>query len=356
MATIVAPCYATREEVKSALDVKLTSRSDAQVDRAIASVSDDIEGFLHRKFYPYDDTRYVDWPNWQYAYPWRIWLDSSELADVTVNVPIVKSGGNVIPNADIFWGHPRDNPPFTYFELNRSKSDSFGQGDTPQRDVSITGTFGYWLKTAPAGALAGAVSSTTATSFTSTDSVAAGVGDWVVIDTERMLVTQKTMISTGQTQQSGATTASVADVALGVSDGTKFTVGETLLLDNERMLITDIAGNALTVKRAWDGTVLATHSGATIYAPRSYTVTRGALGTTAATHSNAAPISVGVPPALVKQLAIAEAENYVLQEQGGYARTKGSGQNAAGGFGYSLDSLRDRALTRYGRKHRTRVV
>lgn len=356
MATIVAPCYATREEVKSALDVKLTSRTDAQVDRAISSVSDDIEGFLHRKFYPYDDTRYVDWPNWQYAYPWRIWLDGAELADVTVNVPIVKSGGNLIANADIFWGHPRDTPPFTYFELNRSSNTSFGQGDTPQRDVSIQGTFGYWLKTAPAGALAGAVSSTTATSFTSTDSVAAGVGDWIVIDTERMIVTNKTMASTGQTQQSGITTASVADVALGVTDGTKFAIGEVLLLDSERMLIVDIAGNTLTVKRAWDGTVLATHSGATIYAARQYTVTRGALGTTAATHLNAAPISVGVSPALVKQLAIAESINYVLQEQGGYARTQGNGASSAANIGMSLDALRDRVLTRYGRKHRTRVV
>lgn len=60
--TISTPCYATREEVKSALDIKQTARNNDQVDRAIDSASRAVEGLLHRVFYPTFDTRYVDWP------------------------------------------------------------------------------------------------------------------------------------------------------------------------------------------------------------------------------------------------------------------------------------------------------
>ena len=79
-------------------------------------------------------------------------------------------------------------------------------------------------------------------------------------------------------------TAQQNNVTISAS-GSGFNVGEVILVDSERMLIVDIAGNYLTVKRAWDGSVLAIHStGADIYTLRLLTVTRGALGTTAGTH------------------------------------------------------------------------
>lgn len=357
--TITRPTYATREEVKAAADFKLTARNDTQVDEAIESASDSIEGLLHRHFYPQDDTRYVDWPNFQYAYPWRVWLDAAELADVTVNVPVITSGGNVIPAGHIFWGNPRYTPPYTYFELNRAYGDTLGQGDTPQRDVAITGTFGYWLKWAVAGALAAAVSDTTGTSITVTDSAAAGVGDVILLDSERMLLTDKAMASTGLTQQgAGVSTAQASDVALalGTGNGSKVAVGETLLLDSERMLIVDIAGDTATVKRAWDGTVLATHTSATIYAQRTWTVERGALGTTAATHSNAAAVSRHVTPGLVKSLAIGEALVEVRQRIGAYSESQGTGAAKQTNIGKGLDDLRARCLVRFGRTGRSRVV
>lgn len=354
---VTRPTYATREDVKKALDIKQTARNDAQIDQAIEAASDSVEGFLHRVFYPTLDTRYVDWPNFQYTYPWKVYLDAAELADITTVAPVVTSGGNVIPAGDILWGNPRYNPPFTYFELNRATSASLGQGSTPQRDVAITGLFGYWAKTAAAGALAAAVSDTTGTAVTVTNSTALGVGDTFLVDSERMLVADKTMVTTGQTQQgSGAGTASSSDVALGVTDGTKYFVGETLLLDSERMLVVDIAANTLTVKRAWDGSVLATHTGAAIYALRQLTVVRGALGTTAATHGNAAAVSRHVVPPLVKQLAIGEAEVDLVQQGGAYANSQGSGAAKQAGIGQGLDALRKRCYAAYGRKARSRVV
>lgn len=354
---ITTPCYCTREEVKAALDVKLTARSDAQVDRAIDSASRSIEGLLHRRFYSAIETNHWDWPNFQYAYPWRIWFDARELADITTNVPVVTSGGNVILAADVFWGPWNYSPPFTFMELDRSSSAAFGQGVTPQRDVAITGTFGYQDTFASAGALGAAMSDTTSTTAQVTNSTAVGVGDVVKVGSERMIVQGKAMVTTSQTQQgSGVGTASAADVTLAVTDGTKYFTGETLLLDSERMFVVDIAGNNLTVKRAWDGSVLATHSGATVYAPRTLTVTRGDLGSTAATHLISASVSVAVVPSLVKELAVGETLNSILQEQGGYARTQANGAGAQNNIGMSLDAIRKQALAHYGRKGRVRTI
>jgi hypothetical protein len=172
-----------------------------------------------------------------------------------------------------------------------------------------------------------------------------------------MLVTDRAMRDTGQSQQgAGCSTASNADVSLTVTDGTKYTAGETLLLDSERMLVVDIAGNVLTVKRAWDGSALATHSGAEVYAPRSLTVTRGALGTTAATHLNGAALSRWTYPGLVTELNIAEAINTFLQKTSGYARTVGEGDNQRNASGAGLADIRARAYAAHGRKARQRAV
>lgn len=355
--TISTPCYATREDVKYALDVKSTARNNQQVDRAIQGASRSVDGMMHRVFYPTIATKYVDWPNFQNAFPWRIWLDKAELADVTVNVPVLTSGGNVIPNADVFWGSPRYAPPFTYFELNRASNASFGQGNTPQRDVSITGTFGYSIDTTPGGIITVAMSDTTGTLMTVSNGSLIGVGDGLLVDTERFLVTDRANVATTQSQQgSGCSTSSLNDNILAVADGTKFFLNEVVTLDAERMLILDVTGNNITVKRAWDGTILSTHSGATVYASRLLTVTRGSLGTTATTHLINTAVSVHLVPSLIRQLTVAEAVAEMTQESAAYASSQGSGSGSQKMIGSSLPDLRAQTYATYGRKARTRVV
>jgi hypothetical protein len=123
------------------------------------------------------------------------------------------------------------------------------------------------------------------------------------------------------------------------------------------MLIVDITGNTITVKRAWDGTVLATHaSAAHIYVFRTLTVARGQLGTPAATHLISAGASIHRVPTLVRDLAIAEASNRVHQEIGGYADPQGDGENAVHGLGSALADLWDEAETTFGRKARIRGI
>src|SRR5215470_16485337 len=154
---VTTPCYCSREQVKRALDVKETARADWQIDRAIQSAARDIEGQLHRRFYPEDATRRFDWPNFQYAYPWRLWLDQWELAAIPTSVT---SGGVTIPISACNFEPVNSEPPYTYLELRRDQPYSFGVGSTPQRDVAITGTWaGCPAVTDPAGTLTAAVSS-----------------------------------------------------------------------------------------------------------------------------------------------------------------------------------------------------
>ena len=354
---ISAPCYITREAVKRAPDFKETARANWQIDRAIQSASRNIEGHLHRFFYPNNTTKYFDWPNFQYAYPWRLWFDQWDLADVTVNVPVVTSGGVVIPTSANNFEPVNSGPPFSYLELRRDMNYGFGVGPTPQRDVAITGTWGYWAQTDPAGTLAAAITTTTATAVTVSDGSLVGVGDLLIVDSERMLVSDRANVTTGQTNLTGLTTANTADVTGTVTDGTQLHVDEVIQIDSERMLIVDITGNTITVKRNWDGFPLATHSTATaIYAQRQLTVARGQLGTTAATHSNAAPASIHRVPSLIRDLALAEAVNRVLEETGGYADPQGEGGGAIHGLGSAIADLWDEAETTFGRKARTRTI
>lgn len=356
---VYRPTYCTRQDVKTALDIQQTADYDAQVDSALMAAADDVDGLCKRRFYNAIETHYWDWPNYQYAYPWRIWFDQAELADVTVNAPTVTTGGQSIPDSAIFWGPWNYAPPFSYLELDRSQSYAFGVGSTPQRDVSITGLFGYWLKTRPAGSLAAAISSTTAATITVSNASPAGlgVGDVLTVDSESMLVQDWALADTGQAQTGpGCSTAANSDVTLEVEDGAGLNTGELIQLDSEFMLITSIAGNYATVVRAVNGSVLATHDAAEVYAYRSLTVERGFGGSTAATHENSASLVAALVPGQVHELALAEALNTVLQKTSGYARQIGEGPGATPVPGGSLPDLRKRVLTKYGRKGRQRVI
>jgi len=357
---VTRPCYITRERVMRAPDIKFTARMNDAVDRAIESASEGVDGLCHRRFYNIDTTMRWDWPNFQRAYPWRLWFDEREIADITVNVPVVTSGGVAIPASQVFWGPWNYSPPYTFLELDRSTSAAFGHGSTPQRDIAITATYGYWLRLAIAGTLGQTVSDTTSTTIIVVNSSLLGVGDVATIDSERMLVTDRNMVSTAQTQISGCSTALNNDEVLTVADGTQFFVNETILLDSERMQIVDISGNNLSVNRAADGTTLSTHTSATIYAGRQLTVTRGDFGTIAATHSVGTSIYTNVPPAMIRDLALAESVVQVLEETGGYTGAHGAGPGKVSGIGSALTTdlgiSRDKVLGRFGRKARRRVV
>lgn len=352
---MTTPWYATREEIKAELDVKETARSNSRIDRALADATEAVEGLCHRVFYPVLATRYFDWPNGQYARPWRLWLDANELISVTT----LTSGGTTIDASDYLLEPNAYGPPYNRIEVNIGTSAAFGGGSTHQRDIVITGLWaGAPLTEAQVGATVEALdSSETGIDVDAATSAAVGVGNLLRIDSERVIVTARAQLDTGQTVGGAGLTNQNSSVTVAVQSGAVFAAGEAILIDGERMLVEDITGNTLVVKRAWDGATIAAHTvGAAIYAPRTLTVTRGVLGTAAASHSLGATVHRWDAPGPVRQLCIAEALTDLLQGRAGYARTAGAGESEREVAGRGINDLRSRVYTSHARKARTRAV
>lgn len=345
--------YCTREDVKSALDSASTARNDWQVDQAIEGTARGIEGFLRREFRPVLATKYFDWPDLQRGRPWRLWINGrAQLITLTS----MTAGGVAIPNPNLFLEPANYGPPYNRVEVDLSTVSAFHAGSTHQRAIAAVGLWGYDNIEEQVGTLAaplGASDSATASITWSTPRV--GVGDVLRIGSERMIVTERSMVDTTQDLQADMAATSSA-VTVAVSAGTAFAPGQVLLLDSERMLVVDVAGNNLTVKRAWDGSVLATHSASSIYSMTGTDVDRAQLGTTLAAHSTSDPIYRHKVPGLVRQLNKAEAINNLLQEQGGYARIQRSEAAQQDGFGDGLPDIRKQAWAAYGRKARSAAI
>jgi hypothetical protein len=370
---ITQPVLCTREEVIAALDFATPWRI-AQADRAVIGAAGAVHGLCKRKFYPTDATRYFDWPNYQFTYPWKIYLDENELAGPATQVI---TGTNqptptVIPISAVNFEPVNYGPPYSWIELRRDQSVSFGANTTPQRDTAITGPFGYWLETDTAGQLAAPITTTSQAQIQVTDgSMLTGlcVGDIALTGAERLIISDKLPLDTADTVSgSGCTTLSFTDNQLTPSGGT-FLPGEVLLVDSEQMLVEYVLGSVVVVKRGWAATALATHvTGSKIYAYRLCNVTRGDLGTAAATHTSGTALAKYRIPALARQLAVAEALNTLQQETAGYARKvpstdtlyeAGAGPRGVRGKDWSADGLSDlrlRCYTELGRKARQRTM
>jgi hypothetical protein len=357
--------YATVEDVMDALDSRSTALDDRQIRRALDAATADVDNCVQRSpgvFRPTLATKYYDWPNMigQTAAAWRLWLDGNDLISITSLVV----AGNTIPTTDYQLEPAAYGPPYRRIEMRIDEDSSWTYAGTPQRAVAITGLWGDSDTRASAGTLVGAVNSSTA-ALVCSDASLIGTGDHLVIGTERLEVTAKTWATTSQVLGGAGLAATNATVAATVTTGSAYHVGELLLIDSERVLVTDIVSNVLTVKRAMDGSTLAAHTaGATIYARRGLTVTRAAQGSVAASHADGDTISRHVVPTDVNALAVASALSTVLQEQTGYARP--AGNRARVGMqanrpsevvpGQTLDALRTRVRQNHGRQNRTRVV
>jgi hypothetical protein len=348
------PTYASREHVMQRGDIQATAYMSRQVDDALQTWSRIVEDRCQRPggLFPSLRTLYLDWPDLdQSTMSWRLWIAPDEL----ISLVSLTSGGTAITGSLL--ESNRSGPPYAQVQLNRAGSDFLGGGSTPQRSIVLVGWTGVRDDQAPAGILAAAIASTSATTITVSDSSLIGVGDQLIIETERLVVTDRGMATTAQTITADVA-AQVSTVGVTVSSGAAFGVGETILIDSERMRIVDIAGNLLTVKRQWDGSVLQAHtSGATVYAPRLLTVERGTQGTTAATHLISTAIARWKPPPAAQALVAGEALNQLQQESSGYARQIGSGEFAREVGARGLKDLRDQVYkTPLRRKARSWAV
>ena len=312
-----SPAYATVEQVSASLDFKASAFETPRLTRLVLSASRRIDEMLHRHFYPLTETR-----SYHLGGGGGFWLEADlfSLTGVTADtVSITISTVTLHPGV----------APFHWISQTGV-------------DVDVTGVWGFTRDTTPAGALAEALDNSE-TGVDVTDSSLVGIGDLILVDTEQMIVTAKTQLDTGQ-NLSITVTADTAVTTIDVSDGTGYAAGEVILIESEDMLIVSISSNALTVKRAWDGSVLAAHSsGKDIFAPRTLTVERGAVGTTKATHTDTTTITRNVAPGPIIDLCIAEAITTYQQESSGYGRTIGSGDNVQEARGLGLENARHEA-------------
>lgn len=348
---ISIPTYCTREDVRDAIDSKESARNARNIDRAIDMASRAIEGRLSRVLYPTITTKYFDYPGHTYSRSYRLWFDEpAELISATS----VTSGGVTLTAADYYLEPINVGPPYNRLEINLSTTATFNSSSTFQRQTVIAGTWGYTVNTETATIINEALDSSE-TGVDIEDSASVGVGDLILIDSEYMLVTEKSMLDTGQNASALAAQQNAVSIT-GLTAGSLH-VGEVILIDSERMLVVDMAGTTATVQRAYDGSVLASHAlNADIYAPRTLTVVRGSQGSTAASHLISAPVLRHVYPGPVRSLAIAEAINNIKQEQSGYARTIGTGDNQRESYGKGLNDLRKYVEEQYGRTPRKRAV
>jgi hypothetical protein len=343
--------YCSVEDVRDALDLQPGSRAARRIPRAIYGSSTSIEGLLNRRFYPCTDVRWFDWPiNYQYAMPWRLWLDNHEVLSVD---SIATGGRTLVPDVDFILRPENTGPPYSHIEIRLSSGSMWASGSgTWQQAIGVNGVFGGCDDTEPAGTLAAAVTDTTGTTVTVSDSAAVGTLDSIRVGTEWTTVTSKGMTSTGTL---AADLASSKGQTLATPTGSTWHVGETLLIDAERLRVVDTAGANLVVERATDGSVLAAHTtGAVIYTPRALTVTRGVLGSTAATHLTAAPVARLAVPELIRNLAIAQAITNLQQDSAGWQTDHSKEARITDAV--AINDLRNEAYTRWARQSRIRAV
>lgn len=335
---ITRPTYVTRQALAAALDVAPSASANARLDRAIVEGSKAVETLTRRVFYPVRDTRYFDYPAPGRSAPaYRIWLGADEL----ISVESVTVAGEAVDVADVLLEPVNDGPPYTHLDIDQSTGTAWQAGQTWQRAVAVLGLYaGGPDDRETIGATAEALdASETDIDVTAAAGTGAGIGDVIIVGTERMLVTSFGWLTTGAT---ASLTASAADQSITVADITAYADGELLLLGGERLQIQDRAGTTITVERAVQGTTLAAHTTETLYAARTLRVVRGVSGSTAAAHDTAATIERQVYPPAVTALALAEAEVQLQQQAGGYARPQGAGAGARPVASGTLEDVRAR--------------
>jgi len=351
--------YTTREAIKRALQIGETAENDQEIDRCIASTARIIDGYCHRTFYPMTATRKFDWPSIQGALPWRLWVDDCDVISVSA---ISSTGGGAIPVGNIFLENNRTGPPYDRIELNLSSASAFGGGNTYQQSILVTGLFGYSNNETAVGTVIEALdASETAIDVDAATSSMVGVGSILRFDDERVIVTERDFLTTGATL-AGNLDGQQKTVTVPVSNGALFARGEVVVLDSESVLVLRVVGNNLTVRRAYDGSVIAAHtSGITIYGPRTLSVQRGALGTTAAVHLTGSTVNRWDPPPGPRQLNNAMAISDLMQEKTGWFRTMSASSNFGGtsrrsATMESIIDLRQQVTQQYGRKARQRTI
>jgi hypothetical protein len=337
--------YCTREQVQREMGFADSWRLNKRVDDKIKQGARDIEGWCHRFFHPLTATRKFDVPRTD-----TLWLYQHELT----SVQSIVSGDTAMSETDYIL-RPESGPPYGWIDVNWSGSIGWQAGNTWQRAIEITGDYHYPTVLDRQGEIVSAATDS-ATTITLSDSSEIGVGSLVLAGQERMVVTEKTLTTSGAALE-GVLTANKAEVVITLDLADLVIPGELIAIGGERMLVESASGVTLTVRRGEAGSTLAAHTDATaVYVPRVAEVARGQLGTLSAAHDAHTPIYLLRPPSLVTEANVALACAALEHGSSGFARSVGSGESQRQADDRGLGRLMEDLYTRYARKARGRAV
>lgn len=342
--------WTTREAVKRAAGVN-GAEKDAQVDRIIEAMSREMERRTRRFFIPRTETRLYRWPQRRPGQSDILWLDQDLISVTTLQTKAQDASPTTIASTDYFVEPNNTGPPYDRIEIDQSSTAAFEAGDTPQRSMSVAGSWGYSADTRSGGTVSsGLASDATATSMLCGNASLIDVGETLLIESEQVFVSDRSFAARASILIDGALTADMSEVTVTVDGSHGIVAGETIRVDSEQMYVSAVSTNDLTVIRAYNGSTLAAHSDDTaVHINRTFTIERGVNGTTAATHANATAISVYEPPLDVQQHTLAEAVAAYHQESSGWGREVGMGEAAREFKGSDLATRRERLVARYRR-------
>lgn len=346
----MANFYCGRRAVKRAAGINGADQNTI-VMRLIEAASRLIDQETRRRFIPETATRLYRWPNRLSRGGYILWLDRDLLSISTLQAKAQNSTPTTIVAADYFLEPQSLGPPYDRIEIDLSSSAAFEAGDTPQRSISVAGSWGYGNATKAGGTVSsGLAADAAAVSFVCSDSSLIDVGDTLLIQSEQLFVSGRASAALGTILLDGALTATKSQVSVTVDPAHGIVTGEVVLVDSERMFVEAVSGNVLTTVRAYDGSTLAAHADNTaVHIYRTLTVVRGVNGTTAAVHANATAISVYTPPPDITNLCLAETIAMFSQERAQWGRELGGAEGAAELTGRALSDLRRRIIGNYRR-------
>jgi hypothetical protein len=358
----MANFYISRERFKSAASISGGQFDDA-VDRVIEASSRDVDRWTRRHFIPKTQTRVYRYPQERPGLSTVIWLDQDLLSVTTLQTKAQNTSPTTISSSDFFLEpanpEPDGNSRYNRIEIDESSTAAFEAGDTPQRSISVAGSWGWSNSTKTSGSVddSGGISSSDTTLVVS-DASLIDVGDTLLIDSEQIFVSGRDFAARGSIllnmgSNLGGTNASTT-VTIDGSHG--IVAGEVIRLDSEKMFVVSVSTNDLTVIRAFDGSVLASHNDdVAIHVNRTLTIERGLNGTTAASHSDSASISKYLPDTDVVRWTLAEALATWHQEHSGWGRSIGGAEGATELTGREITQLRQ-SMVAYYRRVREAVV
>ena len=342
--------YTTREAVKRAGKINGVL-SDVQIDRIIESVSRQLDLSTRRFFLPRTETRLFRWPPTQTSLLTVLWLDQDLLSVTTLKSEAQNTTPTTISSSDFFLEPNNQGPPYDRIEIDLSSTAAYQAGDSPQRSISVAGSWGYTSNTRSGGTVAsGLDSDAAATTMVCSNASRIGVGDTLLIQSEQIFVSERDFAALDSKLINGALTSNQSEVTITVDSSHGIVAGEVIRIESEQMYVVSVATNDLTVIRAYNGSVLASPSDDTaIHINRTLTIERGVNGTTAATHADATSITPYEPPLDIQSLCLGETLAMFAQEEAQWGRAIGPGDAARDITTLDLAARKQRTVEYYSR-------